>query len=181
MVLTDFTVVEAAVKMVREKGCEPLIVESDNIADTGDNRVRDSGLKAKLDEWGVKFLNLSSDQCVSHTVAGSEIMIPKTMLEVDYVVNLAKMKTCAHTTVTLGIKNLYGCFRRRRKAGSIRSSTSPALCEDDQTDMTVIDGLTCMGNGPVVRTRGSWSHPCRFRHRRCGQLCCRLWASSPRR
>ncbi len=32
MVITDFAIIEATVKMVREKGCEPLIVESDNIA-----------------------------------------------------------------------------------------------------------------------------------------------------
>ncbi len=54
MVITDFDIVEAAVKMIREKGCEPLVVESDNIADTADKRVRDSGLMAKLEEWGVQ-------------------------------------------------------------------------------------------------------------------------------
>ena len=153
MVLTDFTIVEAAVKMIREKGCEPLIVESDNIADTGDNRVRDSGLRAKLDEWGVKFLNLSGDQCVPHRVADTEIMIPKTMLEADYVVNLAKMKTCAHTTVTLGIKNLYGCFQEAKKSRLHKKldQVLPYLAKIIRTDMTVIDGLTCMeGNGPVV-------------------------------
>lgn len=153
MVLTDFAVVEAAINMVREKGCEPLVVESDNIADTGDNRVRDSGLMAKLDEWGVRFLNLSGDQCVPHRVAGTEIMIPKTMLEADYVVNLAKMKTCAHTTVTLGIKNLYGCFQEAKKSRLHKKldEVLPYLAKTIRTDMTVIDGLTCMeGNGPVV-------------------------------
>jgi uncharacterized protein (DUF362 family) len=153
MVLTDFTIVEAAVKMIREKGCEPLIVESDNIADTGDNRVRDSGLRAKLDEWGAKFLNISGDQYVPHRVADTEIMIPKTMLEADYVVNLAKMKTCAHTTVTLGIKNLYGCFQEAKKSRLHKKldEVLPYLAKIIRTDMTVIDGLTCMeGNGPVV-------------------------------
>jgi uncharacterized protein (DUF362 family) len=153
MVLTDFAVVEAAVKMVREKGCEPLVVESDNIADTGENRVRDSGLKVKLDEWGIRFLNLSDDECVPHKVADTEIMIPKTMLEADYVLNLAKMKTCAHTTVTLGIKNLYGCFKEAKKSRLHKKLdvVLPYLAKTIRTDMTVIDGMTCMeGNGPVV-------------------------------
>lgn len=153
MVLTDFAIVEAAVKMVREKGCEPLIVESDNIADTGDNRVKDSGLKAKLDEWGVKFLNLSEDNCVLHKVADTEIMIPKTMLEANYVLNLAKMKTCAHTTVTLGIKNLYGCFKEEKKSRLHKKldAVLPYLAKTIRTDMTIIDGMICMeGNGPVV-------------------------------
>jgi len=153
MVLTDFAVVEAAVKMAREKGCEPLVVESDNIADTADKRVRDSGLMAKLEEWGVKFLNLSVDEGIPHRVAGTEIMIPKTMLEADYVLNLAKMKTCAHTTVTLGIKNLYGCFQEAKKSRLHKKldEVLPYLAKTMRTDMTVIDGVTCMeGNGPVV-------------------------------
>ncbi len=153
MVLTDFAMVGAAVKMVRERGCEPVVVESDNIADTADNRVRDSGLKAKLDEWGARFLNLSGDECISHRVADTEIMIPKTMLEADYVLNLAKMKTCAHTTVTLGIKNLFGCFKEAKKSRLHKrlDEVLPYLAKTIRTDMTVIDGMTCMeGNGPVV-------------------------------
>lgn len=153
MVLTDFTIIETVVKMVREKGCEPLIVESDNIADTGDKRVRDSGLMARLDEWGVKFLNISADECVPHAVADTEIMIPKTMLEADYVLNLAKMKTCAHTTVTLGIKNLYGCFKEAKKSRLHKKLdiVLPDLAKTIRTDMTIVDGMTCMeGNGPVV-------------------------------
>ena len=80
-------------------------------------------------------------------------MIPKTMLEADYVVNLAKMKTCAHTTVTLGIKNLYGCFQEAKKSRLHKKldEVLPYLAKMIRTDMTVIDGLTCMeGNGPVV-------------------------------
>jgi uncharacterized protein (DUF362 family) len=153
MVLTDFAIIEAAVKMVREKGCDPLVVESDNIADTADNRVRDSGLKARLDEWDVKFLNLSRDECIPHKVADTDIMIPKTMLKADYVVNLAKMKTCAHTTVTLGIKNLYGCFQEAKKSKLHKKLDEilPFLAKTIRTDMTIIDGMTCMeGNGPVV-------------------------------
>jgi uncharacterized protein (DUF362 family) len=139
--------------MTREKGCEPLVVESDNIADTADKRVRDSGLMAKLEEWGVKFLNLSVDEGIPHRVAGTEIMIPKTILEADYVLNLAKMKTCAHTTVTLGIKNLYGCFQEAKKSRLHKKldEVLPYLAKTMRTDMTVIDGVTCMeGNGPVV-------------------------------
>ena len=153
MVLTDFAIVEAAIKMVREKGCEPLVVESDNIADTADRRVKESGLMARLEELKTPFLNLSRDECVPHKVADTEIMIPKTMLDADYVLNLAKIKTCAHTTVTLGIKNLYGCFKEAKKSRLHKKldEVLPYLAKTIRTDMTIIDGLTCMeGNGPVV-------------------------------
>ncbi len=100
-----------------------------------------------------KFLNLSRDECIPHKVADTEIMIPKTMLEADYVLNLAKMKTCAHTTVTLGIKNLYGCFQEAKKSRLHKKldEVLPYLAKIIRTDMTIIDGMTCMeGNGPVV-------------------------------
>lgn len=153
MVITDFNIIGAVVKMTRERGCEPLIVESDNIADTADKRVKESGLAEKLEEWGVSFLNLSEDDCIPHKVADTEIMIPKTMIEADYVLNLAKIKTCAHTTVTLGIKNLYGCIKEAKKSRLHKrlNEVLPYLARTIKTDMTIIDGLTCMeGNGPVV-------------------------------
>ena len=153
MVLTDFAILEAAVKMVREKGCEPLIVESDNIADTADTRVKESGLMAMLEEWKVPFLNLSTDESTPYAVAGTEIMISKTMTGADYVLNLAKMKTCAHTTVTLGIKNLYGCFQEAKKSRLHKKldEVLPFLAKTIRTNMTIVDALTCMeGNGPVV-------------------------------
>ena len=153
MVLTDFAIIEAAVKMVREKGCEPLIVESDNIADTADTRVKESGLMAMLEDWNVPFLNLSTDECTLYTVAATEIMIPKTMTGADYVINLAKMKTCAHTTVTLGIKNLYGCFQEAKKSRLHKKldEVLPFLAKTIRSDMTIVDAITCMeGNGPVV-------------------------------
>jgi uncharacterized protein (DUF362 family) len=153
MVITDFAIIEAVVKMAREKGCEPLIVESDNIADTAEKRVRESGLMGKLEEWKVPFLNLSKDEGVAHKVSDTEIMIPQTMLKADYVFNLAKIKTCAHTIVTLGIKNLYGCLEEAKKSRLHKKLDEilPYLAKNIRTDMTVIDGITCMeGNGPVV-------------------------------
>jgi uncharacterized protein (DUF362 family) len=153
MVITDFGIVESAVRMVREAGCEPLVVESDNIADTGDNRVRGSGLMARLDEWGVRFLNLSTDECTPKQVAGTEIMVPNTMLEADYVINLAKIKTCSHTLVTLSIKNLFGCFKEAKKSRLHKrlDDVLPFLAKTIRSDMNIVDGLVCMeGNGPVV-------------------------------
>jgi uncharacterized protein (DUF362 family) len=153
MVITDFKIIETAVKMSREKGCEPLVVESDNISDTGDNRIRGSGLMKLLDEWNVNFINLSKDECISKPVANTEIMIPKTMIEADYVINLAKIKTCSHTLVTLSIKNLFGCFQEAKKSRLHKKldEVLPFLAKTIRSDMNIMDGNICMeGNGPVV-------------------------------
>jgi uncharacterized protein (DUF362 family) len=153
MVITDFRIIESIINLIKEKGCEPVVVESNNIDNIADNRVRDSGLLKMLNKLNVKFLNLSKDSCITHSVAGFEINLPKTMLEAEYVVNIAKMKTCAHTLVTLSIKNLYGCFKEAKKSKYHKklNEVLPFLAKTIRSDLNIIDGLTCMeGNGPVV-------------------------------
>jgi len=153
MVITDFAIVGAAIDMVREVGGEPTVIESDNIAGTADDRVRDSGLGTKLEEWKVPFLNLSGDEGVPQAVAGIEFTLPRAVIDASYLINLAKMKTCAHTTVTLGVKNLFGCIRETKKSRFHKklSDILPFLAGAIRADITVVDGLTCMeGNGPTV-------------------------------
>ena len=153
MVLTNFSIIESTIKMVRDRGCEPLIVESDNIAGTADNRIRDSGLKTKLDEWKVMFYNLSRDEFVLKPIAGIEIEIPRILLETDYLINLAKIKTCSHTLVTLSIKNLFGCLKEAKKSRFHKKLDDilPYLAKTIRSDMNILDGMVCMeGNGPLV-------------------------------
>jgi uncharacterized protein (DUF362 family) len=153
MVITDFRVIEAVVSLLKEKGCDVTVVESDNISGSADARAERSGLLALLDELDVRWLNLSHDDYEEHEVAGTVLRMPKTVMDAEYFVNLPKMKTCAHTLVTLGIKNLYGVFQRREKGILHRhlDEILPYLAETIRNDLVVVDGLTCMeGNGPVV-------------------------------
>lgn len=153
MVITDFRVIEAVVGLLKERGCGVTVVESDNISGTADDRAKRSGLLALLDKLDVQWLNLSHDDYEEHEVAGTIIRLPKMVMEAEYLVNLPKMKTCAHTLVTLGIKNLYGVLQRKGKGRLHRhlDDILPYLAEAVRNDLVVVDGLTCMeGNGPVV-------------------------------
>ena len=153
MVITDFGVIETVVKIAREKGSSVTVVESDNIAGPAERRVTESGLMARLDGLGVPFLNLSEDEYEIHRVAGVELELPRTVLDADYLINLPKIKTCAHTLVTLSIKNLYGVLRAAKKSVHHKhlNEILPYLAKTVRSDMIVVDGLTCMeGNGPTV-------------------------------
>ena len=153
MVITDFRVIEAVVSLLKERGCGVTVVESDNISGTADDRAKRSGLLALLDELDVQWLNLSHDDYEEHEVAGTILRLPKMVMEAEYLVNLPKMKTCAHTLVTLGIKNLYGVLQRKGKARLHRhlDEILPYLAEAVRNDLVVVDCLTCMeGNGPVI-------------------------------
>lgn len=153
MVLTDFRVIKAVIDLVREKGCDATVVESDNIAGTAESRVQGSGLMRLLDEWDVPFTNLSHGDHEEHEVAGVTLRMPRVVLEADYLVNLPKMKTCAHTLLTLGVKNLYGILQQAKKSRYHRKLDTilPYLAKTVRCDLVVVDGLTCMeGNGPIV-------------------------------
>lgn len=153
MVVTDFRVIEAVVRLLKERGCDVTVVESDNISGSADMRAKRSGLMDKLDEWDASWLNLSHDDYEEHEVAGTVLRLPKTVTEAEYFVNVPKIKTCAHTLVTLSIKNLYGVFQRAKK-GRLHSKLNeilPYLAKTIRNDLVVVDGLICMeGNGPVV-------------------------------
>ncbi|GAF70512.1 unnamed protein product, partial [marine sediment metagenome] len=101
MVITDFRIIEAVIGLVREHSGSVVVVESDNISDTADNRARKSGLLNLLDSLGVEFLNLSGDEYEVHEVAGRKLRLPRTVLDADYFVNLPKIKTEGHVKVTL--------------------------------------------------------------------------------
>jgi len=153
MVITDFGIIEAVIKLARERGGDVTVVESDNIAGPAERRITDSGLMERLDALGVPFLNLSGDEYEVHRVAGVELELPRTVLDADYFINLPKIKTCAHTLVTLSIKNLYGVFRAAKKSVYHKhlNEILPYLAKTVRSDLIVVDGMTCMeGNGPTV-------------------------------
>jgi uncharacterized protein (DUF362 family) len=155
MVLTDFRIIHAIVKMLKEQGNEITIVESDNISDNADIRMKKSGLMDLVKKWNISYKNLSHDAFLLHQVAGVKIKLPRTILEADYLINIPKIKTCAHTTVTLSIKNLFGVIQRSNKAKLHKKLDEilPYLTKVIRNDLIIVDGITCMeGNGPVIGT-----------------------------
>ena len=155
MVITDFRVIEAVIRLIKEKTGKITVVESDNISDTADNRAEKSGLLDLLDGMGVEFFNLSGDEYEVHEVAGKKLRLPKTVLEADYFVNLPKIKTEGHVGVTLSIKNLFGLPCRRKKSQLHRKLNEilPYLAKVIRSDLIVVDGIVAMeGNGPIIGT-----------------------------
>ena len=76
----------------------------------------------------------------------------------DHVVNLPKLKTHTQMTLTLGVKNLFGCVPGKRKAAyHLSAGDSPErfarlmleIWETVRPSLTVLDGVVAMeGNGP---------------------------------
>jgi uncharacterized protein (DUF362 family) len=155
MVITDFRLIEAVINLLKGETRKITVVESDNISDTAENRIAGSGLQDLLEGLEVDFVNLSRDDHDVHEVAGRKLRLPRTVLEADYFINLPKIKTEGHVSVTLSIKNLFGILGRRKKSGLHvqLDEILPYLAGVVGHDLIVVDGLTCMeGNGPLIGT-----------------------------
>jgi len=79
------------------------------------------------------------------------------ILEADYLINVCKLKTHGLTTMTAGVKNLFGCIPGIQKPEwHCKRPTLPGfsemlidLCETVQPALTFVDAIDCMeGNGP---------------------------------
>ena len=154
MVVTDPLVLEAVIKVLRENENRVLVVESDNISGTAEKRLEGLGLQGVLERWDAEFVNLSKEEDYREfELDGVALRVPELVLGADYLVNLPKMKTCGYTTVTLGIKNLFGVLMRKDKNKLHRhlDKVLAFLPSVVPTHLTIVDGIYCMeGNGPIV-------------------------------
>lgn len=91
---------------------------------------------------------------------GFNIITP--ILKADYIINVCKLKTHGLTTMTAGVKNLFGCIPGIQKPEwHCKQPTLPGfssmlidLCETVAPSLTLIDAIDAMeGNGPGGGTK----------------------------
>ncbi|MEM2982789.1 MAG: DUF362 domain-containing protein, partial [Candidatus Bathyarchaeia archaeon] len=154
---TDPIIVEALIQKIREVGGKVYIVESDATVTRADKAAEATGMLSLCESYGVEFINLSKiDEKVKikipdHETLG-EITVPKILLE-SHIVSAAKMKTHSETTVTLGLKNMFGLLPERFKGKYHLKGISKVIVDINSVlkpALTVIDGFVAMeGPGPV--------------------------------
>ncbi len=96
-----------------------------------------------------------------YATAGEEfnhLLLSKEAMDADVVINLPKVKSHVQLTVTMGVKNLFGCVPGKMKAwwhmeaGKDRDRFGTMLVETARTinpDLTIMDGIIGHeGNGP---------------------------------
>lgn len=96
-----------------------------------------------------------NEDCTSGEKNGFNLLTP--VLEADYIINCARLKTHGLTVMSAGVKNLFGCipglqkpeWHAKRSTLSGFSEMLIELCETVQPNLTLIDAIDCMeGNGP---------------------------------
>jgi len=157
---TDPIVVEALILKLKDLPVKVYVVESDSTMTNADKAFEATGMKEMCLRNGVEWLNLRHlENKVKLEIPGCEtlhdITVPRLVTE-SAIISAAKLKTHMATTVTLGVKNLFGLLPTKFKAKYHAKGISNVIVDINtviKPKLVVIDGFVAMeGNGPVDGT-----------------------------
>ncbi len=157
---TDPIVVEAIIKKLEDLPVKVYVVESDATITNADKAFEATGMKDMCSRNGVEWLNLRHvEDRVKLDVPNGEVLksitVPRLVTE-SAVISAAKLKTHVNTTVTLGMKNMFGLLPDKFKAKYHMKGISKVVVDINtvlKQALTVIDGFVGMeGEGPIDGT-----------------------------
>lgn len=157
---TDPIVVEAIIKKLEDLSKEVYVVESDATITNADTAFKKTGMKDMCERNGVQWLNLRhvKDKVKLEFPNGEalqSIIVPRLVTE-SAVISAAKLKTHINTTLTLGMKNMFGLLPDKFKGKYHMKGISKVIVDINtvlKPAFTVIDGFVGMeGEGPINGT-----------------------------
>ncbi len=157
---TDPIVVEAIIKKLEDLPVKVYVVESDATITNADKAFEATGMKEMCNRNGVEWVNLRyvKDKVKLKVPNGEtlkSITVPLLVTE-SAVISAAKLKTHINTTVTLGMKNMFGLLPDKFKGKYHMRGISKVVVDINtvlKPALTVIDGFMGMeGQGPIDGT-----------------------------
>jgi uncharacterized protein (DUF362 family) len=154
---TDPIVVEAIILKLKEMPVKIYAVESDASITNADKAFEATGMKEMCIRNGVEWLNLRHvKEKVKLKIPDGEtlkdITVPQLVTE-SAVISAAKLKTHTATTVTLGMKNMFGMLPDKFKMKYHARGISGVIVDINSVlkpTLTVVDAFVGMeGHGPV--------------------------------
>ena len=148
---TDPRVLSALIQYIQGnwRNTEIYIAESDATSTNADLLFKWLGFQDLASKLGVKTLNLSKDEKVKVKIKGrhfKSIRVSKTLLEADYFISLAKMKTHLLTKITCILKNQFGAIPYKRKI-RFHPFLDDAIVDANiamKPDFSIVDGIISM-------------------------------------
>ena len=157
---TDPIVVEAIIRKLADLPVKVYVVESDATITNADKAFETTGMKDMCRRNGVEWLNLRHvKDKVTLEVPDGEVLktvtAPRLVTEAA-VISAAKLKTHVDTTVTLGMKNMFGLLPDKFKGRYHLKGISKVIVDINtvlRPAITIIDGFVGMeGKGPIDGT-----------------------------
>jgi uncharacterized protein (DUF362 family) len=154
---TDVELIDCLIKSIRSvnSSAEIKIVESNNAGGKADKIFQELGY-GQLEKYpGVKLVNISTDKKYHMEINGhslANLVVPETLIEMDYFVSVAKLKTNILTKTTGILKNQFGCLTKASKK-NFHPFLSEVLTDINslfKPNLSILDGCPGMsGFGPV--------------------------------
>ncbi len=144
---TSHEVVEELVKMIREVDAEPFVADADMIWTRFEPVAEDQGWVEWAHRVNVPLVNLTKTESVyfyfGRESATGVVPVSKELVDADAIISVPTMKTHLLTSITIGMKNMYGTFPQRNKAKYHRFGIADVICDVNRAftpTLTVVDG-----------------------------------------
>jgi len=153
-------VVEVA-RLVKQAGGIPFLGDSPAFG-TAEGVAQSNGYLPFLQEVELPIVEFRGRRYETEGDRWGHLLLSKEAMDADVVINLPKIKSHQQLTMTLGVKNLFGCVPGKMKAwwhmqaGKNPQEFGAMLVETARTlapNLTIIDGIIAHeGNGPMNGT-----------------------------
>jgi uncharacterized protein (DUF362 family) len=144
-------------KLVQEAGGKPFLGDSPAFGSAKGVALA-NGYAPVLEELNLPIIDFEGKRYETVSEEFNHLLLSKEAIEADGVINLPKIKSHAQLTLTMGVKNLFGCVPGKMKAwwhmeagkdvgrfGNMLAETARAI----DPDLTIVDGIIGHeGNGP---------------------------------
>ncbi|HEY9810040.1 MAG TPA: DUF362 domain-containing protein [Halomicronema sp.] len=144
-------------KMVIEAGGKPFMGDGPAFG-SAKGVAEANGYKPILEELNLPVVEFHGKRYETVSQEFNHLLLSKEAMEADVVINLPKVKSHVQLTVTLGVKNLFGCVPGKMKAwwhmeaGKDANRFGQMLVETARAvnpNLTIVDGIIGHeGNGP---------------------------------
>ncbi|MGD1857768.1 MAG: DUF362 domain-containing protein [Leptolyngbyaceae cyanobacterium] len=150
-------VVYCVAKLVQAAGGKPFLGDSPAFG-SAHGVAKANGLLQWAQKLDLPIVELHGKRYGLQNSQFDHLLLSKEAMDADVVINLPKMKSHVQLTLTMGVKNLFGCVPGKMKAwwhmeaGKDRSRFAQMLVETAEAiapDLTILDGIIGHeGNGP---------------------------------
>ena len=159
-ITTDPIVVEAVIRKIMELDKKAIVVETEGGITSPDEAIIETGMMEVIDRLGSEYVNMGKlDDTVELEVENprgiEKFKVARIAVE-SAIVTVPTMKTLHHTTITMGLKNMFGMLTTRNKYSMHQFGTNNFIydiCKTLPPTLSVIDGFYGKSG------RGPWSGP----------------------
>lgn len=155
-ITTDPIVVEAVIRIVQELGKKALVVETEGGITLPDTAIHETGMMEVIERLGSEYINMRKledkvELEVKEPRKIEKFKVARIATE-SAIITVPSMKTLHHTSITMGLKNMFGMLTTRKKYPMHRHGMNNVIydiCKTLPPTLSVIDGFYGKsGRGP---------------------------------